>query len=219
VLLLSLVLMLVRELSRSPTIGAWRSDVGGLLASCGAFLAVEALFQFPFELPFPVLLAAVLVGLAFAATEARLGNGGEDPRPTAWPKTAAAVLFAAAILVGVLRLAVAETLSATRRDEPAALERACALDPRRLEACVEAAWLRSRAGDHAAARRLLESVLARSAYYLPALKLLSEDLLAAGEWHEGCRQARAYATLLGGASSMPDAALETCRTLDARSGR
>jgi O-antigen ligase len=52
ILLLGLLLLLLRDLNRSPTMGGWGSDVGALLASGGAFLAVEAFFQFPFELAF-----------------------------------------------------------------------------------------------------------------------------------------------------------------------
>ena len=123
---------------------------------------------------------------------------------------AACLLLALAIGVGLLRVATAEYLFVNHRDDVAALERACGLDPRRVEACVEAAWLHSRAGDHGRARSLLGNVLGRSPYYFPAIKLLAEDLLATGEHEAGCRQVRAYETLLGGASSIRQGIASTC---------
>jgi len=212
IVLLALLLLLLRDLHRSPTIGSWRSDAGAVLASCGAFLAVEAFLQFPFEMAFPGLLAAVLLGLAFAAVEA-----SPQPEPPAaralsssWPWNVVSIALALAIVAGLVRLATAEVLSATRREDPTALERACSLDPRRVEACVQAAWLRSRAGDHPAAQRLLEDVLAHSPDYFPAIKLLAEDLLSAGDGEAGCRYVRAYAALLGGASSLPPRVVDAC---------
>jgi O-antigen ligase len=203
ILLLALGLLLVRELYRAPAIGRWRSDVGALLASGGAFLAVEAFFQFPFEMAFPALLAAVLLGLAFAAIDTR----GEPTVPLgektsrSWAGTLVVIVLAVSIIPGALRNAMAEVLFATR-DDLASLERACAHDPRRVDACTDAAWLRSRAGDHSTARQLLEGVLVHSPHYFPAIKLLAEDRWAAGDREAGCRYARAYEALLGGASSL-----------------
>ncbi len=211
-LLLSLLVLLVRELHRSPTIRAWRSDSGALLASSGAFLAVEAFFQFPFEMAVPAMLAAVLLGLAFAAVDA---SPQPEPRATRgpsppWPSNAVSIALAIAIVAGLVRLATADVLSAAGREDLAALESGCSLDPRRVEACVQAAWLRSRAGDHLAAQSLLASVLQRSPYYFPAIKLMAEDLLSAGDREAGCRYARAYAALLGEASSLPPSVGEAC---------
>ena len=210
-LLLGLLVVLARELHRSPAIGRWRSEPGALLASCGAFLLVEAFFQFPFELAFPSLLAAVLLGLALACAEAPTDSGAAPSRG-ALRKTgdAACVLLALVIGVGLVRITVAEGLAAGPSRDVVALERACALDPRRLEACVEAAWLHSRAGEHAAARRALDAVLHRSPYYFPAIKLLGEDLLAAGEQTAGCRYLRQYDEMLGGRSSVRERLSESC---------
>jgi O-antigen ligase len=221
IVLLALLLFLLRDLHRRPAIGSWRSDAGALLASCGAFLSVEAVFQFPFEMAFPSLLAAILLGLAFAATETSLAPPTASEPSAAWPWSLFSVALALAIAAGLARLATADVLSATRHEDQAALERACALDPRRVEACVQAAWLRSRAGDHPAAQRLLEDVLAHSPDYFPAIKLLAEDLLFSGDREAGCRYARAYAALLGEASSLGPRVEEACLrpgTSDARGG-
>jgi hypothetical protein len=91
-----------------------------------------------------------------------------------------------------------------------ALERACALDPRRLDACVEAAWLRSRKGEHATARGALHDVLDRSPWYFSAIKLLGEDLLSAGETAAGCGHLRRYDTMFGGRSSVHQRVREFC---------
>lgn len=214
-LLLALLLLLVRELHRSPAIDRWRSEPGVLIASCGAFLVIEAFFQFPFEMAFPSLLSAVLLGLALACTEAL-----PDPESASRPipsrgrlrhaGDAACVVLALGIGVGVVRTATAERLAARAGSDVEMLERACTLDPRRVEACVEAAWLRGRAGDHAALREGVARVLRRSPHYFPALKLLGEDLLAQGQTEAGCRHLRAYDAMFGGASSVHERVRESC---------
>ncbi len=208
-LLLALLIALVRAARRSAAIARWRSEPGALLASGGVFFLVEAFFQFPFELAFPSLLAAVLLGLALACAEAPTNPALASlplPSRTVLRRAgdAATVLLALGIGAGLVRTATAERLVARSRGDAAALERACALDPRRLEACVEAAWLRGRDGDHAALRDGVRRVLQRSPHYFPALKLLGEDLLAQGETVAGCRYLRAYDGMFGGRSSVSE---------------
>ena len=210
--------MVARELHRSPAIARWRAEPGALLASGGMFFLVEASFQFPFELAFPSLLAAVLLGLALACTEVP-----SEPVSTPAPRRtwtgragdAACVLLALAIIVGVVRTAAAEHLVAVSGGDATMLERACTLDPRRVEACVEAAWLRGKAGDHAALRDGARRVLQRSPHYFPALKLLGEDLLAQGETVAGCRCLRSYDGMFGGRSSVSGLVRDFCRTTPA----
>jgi hypothetical protein len=214
-LLLALLVVLARELRRSPATARWRSEPGALIASGGAFFLVEAFFQFPFELAFPSLLAAVLLGLALAGTEAPTDPASASlsgPSRTGLPCAgdAASVLLALAIGAGVTRIAVAGYLSVSHWDDVTSLERACALDPRRVEACVEAAWLRSKAGDHATARAALRSVLERSPGYFPAIKLLGEDLLAAREQAAGCRYLRQYDEMFRGRSPVHERVREDC---------
>ena len=214
-LLLALLVVLARELHRSPAIARWRSEPGVLIASSGAFLVVEAFFQFPFELAFPSLLSAVLLGLALACTEAPTDPASTSLSEPSRPGLrragdAASMLLALGIGVGLVRVVVAERLEASSGRDAVALERACALDPRRLEACVEAAWLRSRAGEHVAARQALNAVLRRSPYYFPAIKLLGEDLLSGGERAAGCRHLRRYDEMFGGRSSAHERVRESC---------
>jgi O-antigen ligase len=214
-LLLALLVVLARELHRSPAIARWRSEPGVLIASSSAFLLVEAFFQFPFELAFPSLLSAVLLGLALACTEAPTDPASTSLSGPSRPGLrrlgdAASMLLALGIGVGLVRVAVAEGLVASSGGDVAALERACALDPRRLEACVEAAWLRSRAGEHATARQALRSVLERSPSYFPAIKLLGEDLLSVGDRAAGCRHLRRYDEMFGGHSSAHERVRESC---------
>jgi hypothetical protein len=214
-LLLALLAALARELHRCPAIARWRSEPGALLASCGAFFLVEAFFQFPLELAYPSLLVAVLLGLALACTETptdpeSAGRPGPSRTGLRWAGDAATVFLALAIGVGLARVSVAERLAAGSGRDVVGLERACALDPRRLEACVEAAWLHSRAGEHAAAREALLAVLSRSPWYFPAIKLLGEDLLAAGEPVAGCRHLRRYDAMFGGGSSVRQRVREFC---------
>jgi O-antigen ligase len=215
-LLLALLAALAPELHRSPAVARWRSVPGVLLASCGVFLVVEAFFQFPFELAFPSLLMAVLLGLALACTEApaaaQSASPAGPPRDGLRPLgDAATVLLALAIVAGVVRTAGAERLVAVSRGaDVVALERACRLDPRQLNACVQAAWLRSRAGEHAAARAELGALLERSPWYFPAIKLLGEDLLAAGDRAAGCRHLRRYDAMLGGHSTAHERVLAFC---------
>jgi len=212
-LLLGLLVALAPALHQAPSVGRWRSAPGALLASCGAFLLVEAAFQFPFELACPSLLAAVLLGLALACTEP---PAEASSAPAASRRSlrrlgdAATLLLALGIGCGLVRVAWAERLAASGRADVVAQERACALDPRRLDACVQSAWLRSRAGEHEAARQTLQSVLRRSPWYLPAIKLLGEDLLSAGQAAEGCRSLRRYDAMFGGRSSVHQRIREFC---------
>jgi O-antigen ligase len=215
VLLLGLLVVLALELRRSLSVGRWRSGPGALLASGGAFLLVEAFFQFPFELAYPSLLASVLLGLALACTEAPTDPTSATLAGTSRARLrqagdAATVLLALAIGVGLARVAGAERLAARSGGDVVALERACALDPRRLAACTMSAWLRSRTGQHAAARRELHAVLARSPWYFPAIKLLGEDLLATGQRAAGCRHLRLYDATFGGHSSVHRRVRESC---------
>jgi hypothetical protein len=166
-------------------------------------------------LAFPSLLAAVLLGLALACTEMP-----PDPASTSLSSSSrpglrragdvATVLLALAIAVGLVREVAAERLAATAGGDVSALERACTLDPRRLEACVEAAWLRSRAGEHAAAQQALNAVLRHSPDYFPAIRLLGEDLLSAGQQAAGCRYLRRYDAMFGGRSSAHERLRESC---------
>jgi O-antigen ligase len=201
-LALALLYLLARELHRRGGPGWWRSDIGALLASVGAFLAVESMFQFPFALAAPSLLACLLLGLALAVLEPV--PGAVEPTPSRRGRVAAragdavCLLVAVAIAVGLARTAAADYLFANRRGDREALERACALEPRRLDACVEAAWRSSRDGDHDGAEARLREVLAVSPAYLPAIKLLAEDLFEAGRLEDACREARVYDALLGG---------------------
>jgi len=210
-ILLALLVALVRALHRCPAVARWRSEPGALLAGGGAFLAVEACFQFPFELAWPSLVAGVLLGLALACLD---DPGSECGEPAFVPSRsrlgdAACVVLAAGLLFGTARLALAAGLAA-RVDDVAALDRACALDPRQVEACVRAAWRHSVAGEHLATRRGLEALLVRSPAYFPALKLLGEDLLGEGQAEAGCRQLRLYDGLFHGHSSLHERVEVTC---------
>jgi len=204
-LALTLLFLLARELHRHSGFGSWRSDTGALLASVSAFLVVESIFQFPFALAVPSLLACVLLGLALALLEPAAGALEQTPAPRVGVAARAGdvvcLLVAAAIVLGLARMAIADYLFTNRRDDRPSLERACALDPRRLDACVEAAWRHSQDSDHGAAQARLRAVLAVSPDYLPAIKLMAEDLFAQGRPAVACGYARAYDALLRGQGS------------------
>jgi O-antigen ligase len=210
----ALLLVLVKALHRSPTIGSWRSPPGLLLGSVAVFLAIEALFQFPCEMAFPALVAAVMLGLSWACVEPPATEPPPAPSGGGWIGWA---LVAAGVLWALGRVATAEYLSVNARGDVEKQEHACRLDPRRLEACLNAAWLRITAGDHQAGRRTLEAVLARAPHYFPALKLLAEDALARGDRETGCRQLEAYDRLFDGRSSVRERVEKEC-PLSLRSG-
>jgi hypothetical protein len=205
--LLLLGLLLLRELNRSTVMGRWRSEAGAFLAGTGTFLAVEAFFQFPFEMAASALVAAILLGLALSAA----GGPALDPPQTAAGTTRGRVAclgLAVLLVAGTLRTATAERLAAQR--DASSVERACRLDPRRLDACVERAWLDSREGHHTTVQERLRRILEASPAYLPALKLRAEDLLASGRRDEGCAAARDYDRLLQGRSSLRGTLLAQC---------
>ena len=206
--LASLLALLLVALHRSPLIGSWRSPPGLLLGSFAVFLSVEAVFQFPFEMAFPSLMAAVMLGLAWACLEtdreATAPEAGASWRGAVWAVVAAGVLW------GLGRVATAEYLSVNARGDVGAQERACRLDARRLEACVNAAWLRIEAGDRRAGRSLLVAVLARAPHYFPAIKLLGEDSLARGDRETGCRYLAVYDGLFDGRSSVHERLAGDC---------
>lgn len=206
----ALLLLLVAAVRRGPRALPGRDEALPLLASGVAFLAVEACFQFPFDLAFPSLLASLLVGVALACAGAPASSTLEQAPRRRLAGDIACVAVAAALLAGAASTGAADYVSATAADSLPALERACRLDPRRLDACVRVAWRLSVRGDHALARAALAAVLARSPSYYPALKLQAEDRLAAGESLAGCRQLEAYDALFAGRSSArPD--VDACR--------
>ncbi len=212
-LLAALLVGLVSALHRSPTIASWRSPPGRLLGSVAVFLAIEALFQFPFEMAFPALSAAVMLGLAGACL-------GPFP-PVPWRSAARllAVLAAAGVAWALVRVVRAELLWVAARNDVRAQEESCRLDPRRLEACTQGAWLRIRAGDHEAGRRALVGVLEHAPHYFPAIKLLGEDSMARGDRETGCLYLGLLDALFDGRSALherlrldcPAAALEAAR--------
>ena len=207
-LLAALLALLGRELHRSPSIAGWRSGPGALLGSCGAFIAVEAFFQFPFELGVPALLSAVLLGLAWACVEPDDALARADSRR--WLAHLTTVLVALAVTAGLVRIVAADSLSVA--GDIRSLERACAWDGTRLKACLDAAWLHGRAGEHEAARRLVDGVLQRSPHYFPALKLRGEEALALGDVAAGCRDLEAYDALFGGRSAVSALVRQRCGT-------
>jgi hypothetical protein len=113
-----------------------------------------------------------------------------------------AVLAAASIGVMLVRVAWSELLLVNRKDDAVAQERACRLNPRNLPACVTAAWLEAGAGRIPDARRRLVRVLEKAPRYFPAIKLLGEISLAAGDHEAGCLYLGAYDALFQGASSI-----------------
>jgi hypothetical protein len=201
-----LAVLLVTALHRSPVIGYWRSPPGLLLGSIAVFLSIEAFFQFPFEMAFPALAAALMLGLAWACLEPPTAP---SPKATSGGRIAWA-LVAAGLLWGLGRVVTAEYLSVNARGDVEKQERACRLDPRRLEACLNAAWLRIGAGDRQAGRAILEAVLERAPHYFPAVKLLGEDALARDDRETGCRHLEAYDRLFGGRSSVRERLAREC---------
>jgi O-antigen ligase len=216
-ILLGLLWLLVLRLRRSPAVDSWRSPVGLLLGSLGVFLATQACFQFPFEMASPALMTAVLLGLAWACLEppTPAARGFVARRPV-WRLAGGAVslLVPTGILWGLGRVATAEHLFVKARDVMYAQEQACRLDPRRLDACVQAAWLRIRAGDERRARAGLVSVLDRSPCYFPAIKMLGEDSLARGDWDTGCWYLRIYDEMYKGRSSIHERVRRDCPSGD-----
>jgi O-antigen ligase len=185
--------------------GWWRSEGGALLVAGTAFLGVEAFFQFPFGTAFGCLMAAVLLGLAFAILEPRAPGAG---RPTEadgrrWRWRVLGTGLSAVVLVLLGRVVTSEVLFAGERDDPAAQEAACRLNPRNLQACVTAAWLRIRDGERREGRALLVRTLERSPYYHPAIRLLGEEAETAGDPERACLYLWIYDRLFRGRSAMP----------------
>jgi hypothetical protein len=219
---------LLRELARARP-RRRRGERGAFLLAIGAFLAVEALFQFPLAMAFGALLFALWLGVALAslgvidsgtavinsgtAVSLRLppvpAGGTVGPHTDAAPRPPGPPLrvrwlgtvAALAIVGGTARAAWSEYLYVNRPGDLDAQDRACRLDPRNIPACVSAAWLESEAGRDGAARARLLAVLERSPWYGPALKLLGEVALASGDAPAGCFYLWLYDELFHGASS------------------
>lgn len=197
-----IVAMLVARWRHAPDAASLRIVVVGW----GAFLAVESLFQFPLALAFGALAAAMVLGAMLAVP-----GVGSPPAPSrGWPWRAGGTLAAIALVAASARVARSESLHVKRPDDLSAQRRACALDRRNLPACVTAAWLEVRAGDMAAARRDLSSVLAATPHYAPALKLKGEIEALEGNDAEACRLLGAYDALYRGESSVRESAAEAC---------
>jgi hypothetical protein len=182
------------------------AELRALVVGWGAFLAVEAVFQFPLALAFGAMAAAVTVGAALAAVE---GAPAAPARRLPW--LAASVVAAAALAAASLRVARSERLYVAHPDDAGALARACALDPRNLPACVTAAWAEDRDGARPQARARLQAALERAPDYPPALKLLGEIALRDGDSEEACRRLSRYDALYRGRSRARDKARLACQ--------
>jgi hypothetical protein len=217
-LMLALLAWLATRLALSVVRARGRPEAPGrsLLAAGAAFLAVEAFFQFPLALAFPALGTALLLGLALWHAE-----GAPPPASTAlpWPWRGAAAAAAVFILLGACSLAVSEWLFVNAPSDLKAQERACGLDPRNVPACVMAAYLHGRAGDVAGARTRVVDVLQRAPHYPPAIKLLAELAVAAGERDAACTYLTAYDVLFRGASTLHGALMEHCDERERRAAR
>ncbi len=208
----------LRRRSRGPQDRAF-------LVSTAAALAVEATFQFPFA-----MAAAALIGALFVAHALYLADESEEPgtaspfgaeaaRPALGSRRlagAAWTALATGALVALLRVAGADYLLARAADDRRGLKTACALDPRRVEACVLAAWRQLRDGNRAPGRRTLARLLETSPDYYPALKLRAEDALAAGHREAACADLRRYDALFAGASSVHATVAAQCPAVAAR---
>jgi hypothetical protein len=156
---------------------------------------------------FPALTAAVMLGLAWACLEP---TAAMAPRGSIGWGLAASVIVTGFALWSLARVAGAEYLSVNAKGDVQAQERACRLDPRQLEACIDGAWLRMQAGDHQTGRRALAQVLDRAPHYFPAIRLLGEDSLAQGDRETGCRYLGLFDALFDGRSSMHERLLGEC---------
>ena len=202
-----LALLLASEWRRLPAVPP---PLRALVVGWGAFLAVEAVFQFPLALAFGAMAAAVTFGAALAAIE--LGGAPVTaPRaPAAMPWVLGAVVAAGALAAASVRVARSERLYVASPEDRDALARACALDPRNLAACVTAAWVEDREGDRPGARARLRATLDRAPDYPPALKLLGEIALADGDAAEACRRLSRYDALFRGQSRAHESARRAC---------
>jgi len=199
-LALAAVVLLVRETRRALRRQGRPPEDGAFLLSLSAAVAVEATFQFPFAMAAGALATALLAAFALSVAEGR-----PEPEPIArrGPRPSAGwALAACACAVAFLRIAGADYMLGRPPRRRAALEAACALDPRRADVCVRAAWRQLRAGDRARGRATLDRVLAASPYYYPALKMRAQDALRAGEREEACRSLALYDGLFAAASSV-----------------
>jgi hypothetical protein len=140
--------------------------------------------------------------------EALVQSATRDPRP--WISHLTTAVVTLAVTGGLVRIVAADHLSGKAGDLRS-LERACAWDGTRLKACLDAAWLHGRAGDHEAARRLTDGVLQRSPHFFPALKLRGEEALALGDVAGGCRDLEAYDAMFGGRSAVSTLVRQRCR--------
>jgi len=185
------------------------------LASLGGALGIESLFQFPFSMAsgalFSSLAAAFAVHVADGAPDASVERPSR-PRggPTVAVRNVGWGLIALAASIALVRVARAEYLFDHARGDRDALETACALDPRRADACVLAAWQEIRAGDVVAGRLTLQRLLHRSPYFYPAVKLLGQEALADGRMEEGCLYLWMYDGLFAEASSVHAAVVAHC---------
>jgi O-antigen ligase len=181
-----------------------------LVAAWAAFLAVEAFFQFPLALAFPALVTALLLGLALWQAELPGPMEADVPAGPSAAWRIGAGVTAGLLLLGVSRVALSEWLFVNAPHDVAAQERACRLDARNLPACVMAAYLHGAAGDVPGARKRAVRVLERAPHYPPAIKLLAQLALIAGDREAGCTYLTAYEVLFRGQSTLHEELQTRC---------
>ena len=207
-LFLAVALVLAVMLSRGWRRAAPPPELRALVVGWSAFLAVEAVFQFPLALAFGALATAITIGAAVAASGNADGPVDVDGRGAIG--RSAGTIVALAIVAASLRIATSERLYVAHSQDRDALGRACALDPRNLPACVTAAWREAIEGDRDAARSRLAGVLAHAPAYPPAIKLLGDIALAEGNAAEACRRLSEYDALFRGRSASHAQAAQAC---------
>ena len=196
-----LLLSLIRDLVRAPERAQGGSERRTLLVAGGAFLAVEAFFQFPFGTAVGSLVAAALLGLALATLEAPDADARAVSRSALIRWRVLGTIAAVVSLALLARVATSEWLFVNRNREVLAQDAACRLDPRNLPACVTGAWLRAGAGERREARVGLVRVLQRSPYYYPAILMLGEIAAADGDRRGACLYLWVYDQLFRGRGS------------------
>lgn len=169
------------------------------------FLAVDALFAFPMENPYPFFIA----GLALGTACARLGADGCLVPPKLVLALIPAVLFGATYLAGwFLQSSLTQTVF---RDRPELVESACANFPSHWRNCIQDAYHKLYSGDAEGALATSQRLLELQPANFVALRVKAENELKLGRKDEACKSLSLYDSWFVGTSSLQAVLSQNCR--------
>lgn len=174
---------------------------------CGAsviFFSIDALFNFPLEIPFPFMSIAIVGGISLS----QFNEGMELAFPK-WGK-ALTVMCAVVILGQAMRFYYSHHVLYTSPFDHAKLAFACDLYPRNWKVCIHKAELEIKLKKYKVAHTTIVKELRVNPFNIAGLKALSYIYLNTGKRTEACHLLEMYTSFFKGKTSVTEIKENVC---------